>query len=126
MRLTDEELVAAIEAEERVAIDAQDGDLAQQRAEAMELYRGEATGVLAPVEGRSGVVSRDLMDTVQWVVPQLARVYLGGDEIGKFEPVGPTDEEAADIETQAVNWMIFPALALILVPLLWQGRYGCN
>ena len=27
---------------------------------------------------------------------------------------------------QAVNWMIFPALALILVPLLWQGRYGCN
>jgi hypothetical protein len=106
MRLTDEELVAAIEAEERVAIDAQDGELAQQRAEALELYRGEATGVLAPVEGRSSVVSRDLMDTVQWIVPQLARVYLGGEEIGKFDAVGPEDEKAAEVETQAVNWMI--------------------
>src|SRR5688572_21371504 len=47
------------------------------------------------------------MDTIQWIMPSLARIYLGGDEIGKFEPVGPEDEYAAECETEVCNWYLF-------------------
>ena len=39
-------------------------------------------------------------------MPSLIRVYLGGDEIGKFEPRGPQDEAAAQAETDVCNWYL--------------------
>lgn len=48
---------------------------------------GEARGELAPpdVEGRSRIVSKDLLDTVEWAMPGLMEA-LTGDDIVCFEP----------------------------------------
>ena len=91
MKLSDEELVAVIESEERGAIVDDTSELANERAEALEMYKGEMPG-LPVVEGRSGIVDRTLTDTIQWILPNLVRVFLGGEEIGRFNPVGPEDE----------------------------------
>jgi hypothetical protein len=105
LKLTDEELIAAIESEEAAALDSVSGELEHERADALARYRGELLG--NEVEGRSAIVDKGVMDTIQWIMPSLARIYLGGDEIGKFEPVGPEDEYAAECETEVCNWYLF-------------------
>ena len=104
MKLSDEELIAAIEAEEAVALDIESGQLAAERADALARYRGELYG--DEVEGRSAIVDRGVMDTIQWIMPSLVRIYLGGDDIGQFQPVGPQDEYAAKCETEVVQWYL--------------------
>ena len=103
-RLTDEELIAALEDEESTAIDGLVGELAQERLTALERYRGLPLG--NEVEGRSQVVSRDEADTIESIMPSLTRVFLGGEDIGQFEPRGYEDEEAAKTETEVCNWYI--------------------
>ncbi len=103
-KLTDEELISAIEAEESVALDAHSGQLRTERAEAWARYRGELLG--NEIEGRSQIVDKSVMDTIQWIVPSLVRIYLGGDDIGQFEPIGKEDEYAAQCETEVCNWYL--------------------
>lgn len=103
MRRSDDELLATIEAEEQTAINWASGPLAEERAEALRRYNVEPYG--NEVDGRSQVVSSDIRDAVEGVMPSLARVFLSGDEVGKFEPIGPEDQ-GAEIESEVVNWYI--------------------
>jgi hypothetical protein len=104
MQLTDEQIIAALESEESLALDQSTGELATERAEALNRYRGAPLG--NEVEGRSQIVDRSIMDTIEWIMPSLTRIYMGGDEIGKFEPRGPEDEENAQLETDVCNWYL--------------------
>jgi hypothetical protein len=80
------------------------GDLANERAEAMDYYYGEPTGQLfQPNEDRSRVVITTLRDTVEWMMPQLMRLFAQADAVVTFEATGSEDEEAAEQETQAIN-----------------------
>ena len=103
-KLTDEELIAAIESEESVALDHHSGQLRQERADAWARYRGELLG--NEVDGRSQIVDKGVLDTIQWIVPSLVRIYLGGDDVGQFEAIGPEDEYAAECETEVCNWYL--------------------
>lgn len=98
----DHSLVAAIEAYEAESDTM--GSLADDRIEALDRYLGEPMG--NEVEGRSQVVSRDTWDTVEWIKPQLADIFCGGDEVVSFSPRGPEDEKAAEQETDYVNYTI--------------------
>jgi hypothetical protein len=80
------------------------GDLADQRAEAIKRYLCEPYG--NEVDGRSQVVSTDLRDVVEWIVPQWLRVTMSGDQVVKFAPDGPEDEKQAEQETAYVNHII--------------------
>lgn len=100
---TDEEIVAAIEQEEQTALNWADGPLASSRAEALRRFNRDPYG--NEQDGRSQVVSNDIADAVEGVMPALARVFLAGDEVGKFEPTGPEDQ-GYEIESEVVNWYI--------------------
>jgi len=102
--ITDDELIAAIEAEQALALDGRSGELARERADALDRYRGLPLG--NEVDGRSQVVDKSVFDTIEWIMPSLVRIYLGGDDIGKFEPRGPEDEAAAKQETEVCNWYL--------------------
>src|SRR5690348_16835961 len=104
MKFTDDEIIAALRSEEALAVDSTTGELAQQRADALNRYRGAPLG--NEVEGRSQIVDRSVMDTIEWIMPSLMRIFLGGDEIGKFEPYGPEDEKNAEEETDVCNWYL--------------------
>lgn len=103
-KMTDAELVAAIEAEEALCLDTLSGELQKERADALDRYRGLPLG--NEVEGRSQVVDKSVLDTIEWIMPSLVRIYLGGDTIGQFEARGPEDEEAAKAETDVCNWYL--------------------
>ena len=102
-KLSNDELISAIEQEEATAINWADGPLAEQRAEALRRYNRELYG--NEVDGRSQVVSNDVQDVITSIMPSLARVFLSGDEVGKFEPIDPSDQ-GAEVESECVNWYL--------------------
>src|SRR6478735_7400699 len=85
MPISDSELCALIDRQCESAIGAEDF-YANQRRVAMEFYMGEAKGELAPpeVEGRSTVVSKDLMETVEWAMPAIMEALTGADDVVSF------------------------------------------
>jgi hypothetical protein len=54
-------------------------------------------------DGRSRAVSTDVADTIEGLMPSLMEIFCGGDEVVRFEPVGPNDTAAAEQETDYVN-----------------------
>ena len=77
-------------------------ELSSEREKAMDYYNGNMPDL--PVQdGRSSAVSSDVADTIEGLMPQLMDIFAGSDEVVRFEPVGPEDEEAAQQETDYVN-----------------------
>ena len=77
-------------------------DLSSERTKAMEYYNGEMTD-MPSAEGRSKAVSTDVADTIEGLLPPLVEIFAAGEEVVKFEAVGPEDVEAAQQETDYVN-----------------------
>jgi hypothetical protein len=71
------------------AIDFIDNWISPQRATATQYYRGEPFG--NEEEGRSQVVSMDVRDTVQAIMPSLMRIFHGSDQTVEYVPQGPED-----------------------------------
>lgn len=103
-KLTTDDLLSIIEAHERDAIGSEQGDLSNQRAESLKRYFGEPYG--DEVDGRSAVVSKDLAEAVDWIMPSLMRVFLASDDFVRFDPVGPEDEQAAQQESDYVRHLM--------------------
>ncbi|QYG03883.1 hypothetical protein [Massilia sp. NP310] len=68
------------------------------------LYLGLPDG--KEVEGRSQVVSWDVFEVVESALPSLLDVFLSGDNVGEFEPVGPEDEEFSGQATDYINHIV--------------------
>ena len=102
-QMTDESLISIIDRE--VGSGGLNGELEDQRRKALDYYNGEPFG--NELEGRSSVVSTDVMDVVEWSMPILMRIFGSGDEIGRFEPQNPDDVEAAEQATDYCNYVFF-------------------
>src|SRR5512139_2017739 len=102
-KMNDDELLRAVEAMEEDSYGFEDGDLAAQREEALKAFLGEQ--LIPNVDGRSSTNSSVLRDTYLWIAPQLLRTFLGSDEVIRFEPSGPEDEQAAKQETEVIQWI---------------------
>lgn len=100
-RMTDDEIVSLIEAEESEALGSDYDDLNAQRADALDRYNQRPYGW--EVEGRSQFVSNAIRDQIEAIMPSVGRVFLSGDEVGRFEAIGPEDEDAAEVESLVVN-----------------------
>lgn len=110
------ELRAIVEAERSAALGSstshgsgrnKDADLPAQRATNMNFYLGDMQAEMPAPEGRSAVVSTDVADTVDSVLPALMDIFTGTDEVVAFKAIGPEDEEAATQETDYVNHVFY-------------------
>ena len=95
-----EELYAAIERESDAA---DNGQLSSDRAAAIDAYLGR-NAMPAP-DGRSQVVDRTVYETIQWMLPSLARIFANGDDVVSIPPLGPDDEQGAKQEAQYLNFV---------------------
>ena len=102
-KMTSTELTAAISRQINQATGAIGDEISDTRTNAFERYMGEPYG--DEVEDRSSVVSTDVSDTIEWLMPSLMEVFTGGDKIVSFEPEGEEDEELAEQETDTVNYV---------------------
>jgi hypothetical protein len=103
-RLTAGELKALIAAEKADAMSAASASkLADERATALDYYLGDMASDMPAADGRSRAVSTDVADTIEGLMPALMDIFTAGDEVVRFEPVGPEDVAAAEQETDYVN-----------------------
>lgn len=118
--MTDSELVAILDSLENSAIGSESNDMSTDRKSAEDYYLGRATGRLAAPDGpdRSSIVSRDLLETVEWALPELMEVFLAGDAC-EFEPLGPQDVEQARQQTKIVNHVILDKNPAFLIFSTW-------
>ncbi len=78
-------------------------NLSEERARAMDYYLGEMRQDMPAEPGRSEAVSTDVADVIEGMMPDLMDIFAGSDEVVRFEPVGPSDEDAAQQESDYVN-----------------------
>jgi hypothetical protein len=102
-KLSDKELGAILEAEKADALSTDASDIAEQRSEAMRYYNGDMKADMPSIEGRSKAVSLDVYDTIESMLPDLVEIFASGEEVVKFNAVGPEDVPLAQQETEYVN-----------------------
>ena len=78
-----------------------DAELSPVRARAIQYYRGEPFG--NEEEGRSQVVSTDVRDTINGIIPSLMKVFFGSKKIVQFAPRNPEDVASAEQATDYIN-----------------------
>lgn len=107
--LSQDELKALVQTEMRQSLGYSSSRLSQARQKAEYYYLGLAVGDLSPpeVDGRSSVVSTDVRDTIESMLPQLMVTFCGGDSIVEFEPQNPDDEARAKAATEYINYLFF-------------------
>ncbi len=86
------------------AINWRDEDLDHMQAKATDYYMGRPFGNEA--EGRSRVVSTDVRDTIQAILPSLLRIFFGSEKTVEFEPRMPEDVPVAEQLTDMADIVI--------------------
>src|SRR5690348_8788622 len=97
------ELLSIIESEEANCLSTTSGALSEQRRQAMQYYYGQPYG--NEVEGRSQVVTTEVKDAVEGILPSLMAIFTSSDEIVRFEPQNIEDEAAAQQATDYINYI---------------------
>lgn len=100
--LSKSELVALLNSHLHGAVSAT--ELEDDQADAQDYYHGRPFG--NEVTGQSQVVTRDVLETIEWMKPSLMRIFASGKRVVEFSPVGPEDEAAAEQETDIINHVI--------------------
>jgi hypothetical protein len=102
--MSEAELQAVVGAYISDAIQYIDDDISPIRAESTKYYRGDPFG--NEVDGRSQVVSRDVRDSVQAVLPSMMRVFFGSEKVVEFVPRTATDMAMAEQATDYLNYIV--------------------
>src|SRR3546814_4127730 len=93
------------------------GDIATERAKAWDFYLSKPLG--NEIEGQSHVVTSDVADVVDSIMPSLLRLFTTADNLVSFDPVGPEDGEAAEQESDYVNYVFFKQNPSFEIPYTW-------
>lgn len=102
--MDDTELASLVAANIRDSVGYLDSELGQKRERMLRYYNGEVPDV-ADREGYSTVISRDVMEAVEEMLPALIKVFHSSGHAVEFEPQGPEDEEASEQATDYVNYI---------------------
>lgn len=105
MKMSDADLISTVERKVTQSNKFHSGALQRDREKALKYYRGEAFGILARQEGRSGVISRDVAEVIDSLMPNIMRVFTSGDRAVEYEPVGQEDEQFAEQATDYANYI---------------------
>ena len=103
-KISDIEFQAIVRNEIEQALGYYDTEFSQDRIDAMDYYLGEPFG--NEQADRSQVVSTEVSDTIEHIMPNLMRIFASSDEYVKFMPKGPEDVAAAEQASDYCNWII--------------------
>lgn len=98
-------LIKRIQALVRDGINGDDGEVTDVRQTVFNAYMGDQLG--NERDGYSQIVTREVLQAIEWALPALMRVFLGGIKAVEFTASGPDDVEQAKHETDIVNYWFF-------------------
>jgi len=81
------------------------GPLSAARRKSLEYYLGDKLGT--EIDGRSQVVSTDVADTVESMLPNLLRIFTASDKVVRCDPVTAEDVPMADQATAYLNHVFY-------------------
>tara|TARA_R100000808_G_scaffold338_1_gene1914 strand:+ start:768 stop:2747 length:1980 start_codon:yes stop_codon:yes gene_type:complete len=93
-KLSKSKLLALVSQEVQNSLGFYSSELAEQRKQALKYYLGEPLG--NETKGRSSVVSQDLLEVVEAILPSLMRMFTQQDKVVNFEPNQPEDVPYAE------------------------------
>lgn len=99
--MNNSELAAILQRQIDNSITGGSSDIDSDSADAMDYYLGKPFGT--EVDGQSKIVTRDVLETIEWVMPSLMRPFISGEKTVVFDPTGLEDEDQAEQETEVVN-----------------------
>lgn len=108
--MSDDDVEVACQKALALSLGSPDSDISKARERNLEFYNAEPTGELGPpeVEERSDFVATDVPDTVDGMLPQLMRMFVGSDDAVTFEGQGqPGSEDQAKLATAYVNHLFY-------------------
>ncbi len=99
--MTEAELLAEVELRESQCDNPM---VAHEQKTAMDYYLGRPFGT--EEDGRSAVISSDVWDVVEGLTPLVLKPFVSSDDIVRFNPQGAEDEEAAEQESDYINYVV--------------------
>jgi len=108
-KMTEDKLKALTDQEIKQSLGYGSGELTKNRQKALEYYYAKPIGDLAPpsIDGRSAVVDTSVMDTVEWMLPSLLKIFAGGDKVVEFQAKSEEFEEQEDHITEYIGRHVF-------------------
>lgn len=103
-KMSDDDLLNQIDILERQASGFYQHEVAAEQARNLDMYYSKPFG--NEEEGRSRVISSDVWDVVEGMTPMIAKPFVSSDDVVKFNPLGPDDEDAAQQESDYINWVV--------------------
>jgi hypothetical protein len=101
--MDENELRAVIEQQERLALGYYTGEIASEQAKALDYYFNRMD---SDEEGYSQAQSSDVWDVVEGMTPQILKPFVSSDDIMSFMPEGAEDVEAAEQESEYINYVV--------------------
>ncbi|HQR98151.1 MULTISPECIES: hypothetical protein [unclassified Polaromonas] len=81
------------------------GELASERERGMKDYYRQPYG--NEEEGLSGIVTSEVQDTIEWILPDLLDIFTSSDQAVSFEPSSEEDVNGAEQATDACNYVFY-------------------
>lgn len=107
--LTDDQLEAIVATQIALAKQHDRNERQSSRAKALDYFLGNVDAYIPPEVNRSKVVSRDVADTIGWILPGIIRVFTASDRMAVAEPVGEEDQQFARQATDGMNYVFWKA-----------------
>lgn len=102
-RMDDDTLLSLLQEREQTSAQFVWGVLSQERRAAQrEFYRAPYGN---EEEGWSSIVTSEVQDTIEWILPDLLDMFLSTEDAVVFDPTEEADAKGAEEATQAVNYV---------------------
>ena len=99
--LTDEDIISIITSELSLSDGSSyNGNNSESLEQSLSTYLGLPDGT--EIEGRSQIVSTDVADAIEWIMPQIMKSFTQNNEVVIFDPVHDGDEKQAELESEYV------------------------
>jgi hypothetical protein len=122
--LTDDQVVEIVEAEFRDAMGSPGGDIAEERSRAWDYYQRKLFG--DEEEDLSKIVTSDVMEVVDGIMPSLLKIFTTHDNLIEFDPIYKRGEdprmaeEKAKQESDYINHIFFKRNPSFEIMFFWM------
>ena len=116
-KMEDRELLALIDSEFGSAMGKQGGEISVERARAWDYYMSKPLG--NEESGQSQVVTSDVADIVDGIMPSLLRLFTTADNLISFDPVGYEDVALSEQESDYTSHIFFKKNPAFLIMYTW-------
>lgn len=98
-------LISILKNELQNAVGVEGSALAQARMNALNYYFNRPRG--DEVTGRSKVQSSDVMDVIEWILPDIIEAFTTNEDAVQFQPMGGYDVDQARLESGYINHIFY-------------------